>query len=419
MNAARHPSATSTSIGLVMALVQAQYLAAKMLSSSPDTRKHIFGASGLHTLITNHMFGIDQWKRGYAHFPFDGTVGAIGAFAFRDGIHHGGGAFSTVNPVGSVEAYEQEIPFLYLYRREVPGSGGHGQWRGGATFVSGWTGHKSNENYISSGGVFASVTQGVGLMGGYPGSGGTMWHALDTPILELLREGSIPSSSEELHAVAPQGSPPPPKKFDNRLVPGDLFEVMPQPGAGYGDPLLRDPRLVAADLREGRLSIKDAERIYGVVVHPDGSPDDAGTQAARERQMEQRRRDARAPRKAQHGVLEEVVASATGAVDIGRQNGKAALGCAHCGQVLGDVQQGYREGCYELQMPLPGISPLFMDPSKEIEGVVVLRLYVCPGCGLALDSEVCPPEEKPTRDVEFEPTIVSELRPLALQATVA
>lgn len=411
INSARHPSAISTSIGLTMSLVQTQYLAAKMLSSSEQGRKHIFAACGLHTLITNHMFGVDQWKRAYAHFPFDGTVGAIGAFPFRDGIHHGGGAFSTANPVGSVEAYEQEIPFIYLYRREVPDSGGHGQWRGGATFVSAWTGHKSHENYISSGGLFTSVTQGIGLMGAYPSSGGTMWHALDTPILELLREGRMPSTPEELRAVAPDGSAPPPKKFDNRLRPGDLFEVMPQPGAGYGDPLLRDLDSMRRDLREGRVSVEDARRIYGVVVDAEGDPDAAASAAAREGERKRRRQAAR-PRDPRDGRLDldDVVASATATVSIGRQKGTVVLGCADCGQVLGAAGAGYRRGCQEVEMPLPSISPLFMDPRRDVEGGVVFRLYICPGCGLALDSEICRPEDDAVRDVEFDASVVSAWR---------
>ena len=39
-------------------------------------------------------------------------------------------------------------------------------------------------------------------------------------------------------------------------------------GGGYGDPMERDPELVARDVREMRISQQRAERAYGVVIDP-------------------------------------------------------------------------------------------------------------------------------------------------------
>ncbi len=123
ITAARHPAAVSTSLGLVVALVQAQYLNAKMLSTDAETARHTFGVSGCSTLIYNHTFGIDQYGTPTANFPLDGIVGGLGAFPWRDGLDHGGTMSSTMNPVGSVESMEREVPMLYLYRREALGLG--------------------------------------------------------------------------------------------------------------------------------------------------------------------------------------------------------------------------------------------------------------------------------------------------------
>ena len=38
-------------------------------------------------------------------------------------------------------------------------------------------------------------------------------------------------------------------------------------GAGYGDPLDRDPELVKLRVREGWLSLKKAKAIYGIVLN--------------------------------------------------------------------------------------------------------------------------------------------------------
>jgi N-methylhydantoinase B len=40
-------------------------------------------------------------------------------------------------------------------------------------------------------------------------------------------------------------------------------------GGGYGDPFTRDPARVAADVRNGFVSVESALRDYGVVVDPD------------------------------------------------------------------------------------------------------------------------------------------------------
>jgi N-methylhydantoinase B len=400
INSASHPAAVSTSLGLGMSLVQAQHLAAKMLSGSSTARSHVFAASGLHTLLYNHMFGRDREGKTFANFPFDGTVGAIGAFADRDGIHHGGGAFSMINPVGSVEAYEQEVPFLYLYRRELPASGGHGKYRGGATFVSAWTGHGSDEVFISSGGLFPSVTQGLGLLGGYPSSGGTMWHSTDTPILDALASGAAPANAAQLRELSPAGAAPPPKKFDNRLSPGDLFEVMPQPGAGYGDPLDRAVEQVEADLVEGRLLGPDAFAIYAVVT-VDGGVDREASEVERSTRRVERMSAARSPRAPLSAMVDTTGPRVLETVVLGAAQGHDGLvmGCARCGRGLGPAAVGYRPGCCEQEIPLADFGPLFTDPKTETGVDLVFRRYLCPSCGVALEGEICRRDDQPEWDV--------------------
>lgn len=398
ITSARHPAAVSTSLGTTTSGAQIHNLVAKMLAADPELRKHVFATSAIHTSVVNHMFGTDRFGRPYAHFPFDSVVGAIGAFTFRDGIDHGGGILSTMNPVGSCEGYEREIPYLYLYRRELRESGGHGRWRGGCCFVSGLAGHGSEESYISSGGLFQTVTQGMGLAGGYPATGGQMWHATGTPIREWLATGRLPGTPEELRQLDPGGAPPEPKKFDNRLAEGDVFETMPVPGGGYGDPLLREPELVAADERGGRLAPGDRERIYGVALGQAGEVDADATAAMRQARRRERLDQAREPRRrgdaARADGAEPVGVLAT--VDLRGPS----LCCADCGEPLAERHGAYRHGCAELEVSLPSISPLFGDPSTQVDAELVLRQYLCPGCGLILDAEICRPEDDPTADLE-------------------
>ena len=52
-------------------------------------------------------------------------------------------------------------------------------------------------------------------------------------------------------------------------------------GGGWGDPLERDPALVARDVRLGYVSAVSAETDYRVAVTAEGEVDVAGTRALR------------------------------------------------------------------------------------------------------------------------------------------
>ena len=62
---------------------------------------------------------------------------------------------------------------------------------------------------------------------------------------------------------------PSPSKFSNMPTRvGDVLAVT-QGGGGYGDPLKRDPDLVAADAMDGYVSVQRARTDYGVIVDLD------------------------------------------------------------------------------------------------------------------------------------------------------
>lgn len=55
------------------------------------------------------------------------------------------------------------------------------------------------------------------------------------------------------------------------LRAGDLISMRSGGGGGWGDPCARDPRQVAADVRDERISLAEARDIYRVAVNIDGS----------------------------------------------------------------------------------------------------------------------------------------------------
>jgi N-methylhydantoinase B len=78
-----------------------------------------------------------------------------------------------------------------------------------------------------------------------------------------------------------QPSPLPGKVSGFPLQSGDLFVMESSGGGGFGDPLERDPALVAADLAEGYVTSAAAEARYGVVLRA-GAIDGGATAARRQ-----------------------------------------------------------------------------------------------------------------------------------------
>jgi N-methylhydantoinase B len=63
---------------------------------------------------------------------------------------------------------------------------------------------------------------------------------------------------------------------------GDVVVIQAAGGGGYGDPLERDPNLVAEDVADGYVSQDRAAEVYGVVLTRTGDPDDVATEERRE-----------------------------------------------------------------------------------------------------------------------------------------
>ena len=63
-----------------------------------------------------------------------------------------------------------------------------------------------------------------------------------------------------------------------QVIPdGDRLILKLPGGAGMGDPISRDPALVARDVRDGLVSPENARALYKVAVNPDGTLDEAAT----------------------------------------------------------------------------------------------------------------------------------------------
>ena len=68
---------------------------------------------------------------------------------------------------------------------------------------------------------------------------------------------------------------------DIQVRPGDLLIFDTWGGGGWGDPLARDPALVATDVKRGLVTVEGAKR-YGVVLTAGGAVDTVATEALRD-----------------------------------------------------------------------------------------------------------------------------------------
>jgi N-methylhydantoinase B/oxoprolinase/acetone carboxylase alpha subunit len=173
----------------------------------------------------------------------------------------------------SMEVWEQRYPVRFRRYELVDDSGGPGTWRGGL----GTARHLelTLPTQITAN-ADRHVTPPPGVFGGGSGAVNRFSVIRDGKDRTFKEWFGIPSSS----------------KFSNiPLRAGDVLVVTQGGGGGYGDPLSRDPALVAADVRDGYVSLLHALRDYGVVFNDDGRTIDVlGTE--RERAIRNRHRHA-------------------------------------------------------------------------------------------------------------------------------
>jgi N-methylhydantoinase B len=177
--------------------------------------------------------------------------GGTGARPTQDGLN------ATAFPSGvrtmPVEATENVAPVI-LWRKELkPDSGGAGRTRGGVGQIM-EIATKGDLEFAVNASFDRIANAPKGREGGLNGAAGRVAQKSG----KLLRTKGF--------QVIPDG---------DRLIlelPG---------GAGMGDPAVRDPLLVARDVRDGLVSPGNAEALYRVAVNADGSLNEAATRVLR------------------------------------------------------------------------------------------------------------------------------------------
>jgi N-methylhydantoinase B len=234
-----------------------------------------------------------------------------------------------------------------------------------------------------------SFTTGQGLFGGNPGSMAECRVKRGTDAHAQLASGRVPvtidevaGEEEELTHVGP------PFPFSD----GDIVHWVSPAAPGYGDPLLRDPALVARDLEDLLVDPPTAERVYGVVF-VDGRVDEAATKARRLGTLTERL-GGREPG--------EPVEAPDGAVRVGDLlhivNGRWWCNGADLGPVTAD----YKDAGLVRDTLIRLVAPEHEVADTEMADRVRFREFLCPVTGLRIDTELLADSDEPLHDVHID-----------------
>jgi N-methylhydantoinase B len=237
----------------------------KMLASSGRHHRDAMAGWAGSTFVYN-IFARDRRGNQIATMLLSSDLQGCGARAFGDGYDVGGKLNAPRGKVTNIESAENEFPLLYLYRRRLIDSGGAGTWRGGVSAEVAFIAHEADNISLTANTVGVNHSSSMGLCGGYPGGNSTVALMRDSGLAAAWACNCAPQQLSELDGKIEML---PAKQIIN-LRPGDVFLAAPHGGGGFGDPLEREPRRVADDVREKLVSRVAARDVYGVVVDEDG-----------------------------------------------------------------------------------------------------------------------------------------------------
>jgi N-methylhydantoinase B len=400
-----YPAAVSGSVmNIVTHMHSSMSIVGRMLVTDPDLERDIICGGPEWPLLV--MAGVDDRGVPFGTGIMDTCGAGAGAKSFSDGVDGSGPSWSPLMRCPNVEASEQFYPLLFLYRRELADSAGAGRWRGGIGIEYAMTPYRAThtEAITNTGGMGVSTHNGPGLFGGYPSPAAKFEVYRSTNLKELLAGGEVPRTADELQAgerFRLRG-----KSNGTPLGDGDVIVSTAAGGGGFGDPLDREPELVARDVSAGHVSVRAAGDVYGVVVGEQGVLEGDAT--------EHRRAAIRAERAAWHpagtpaGSDVDGASPATGqpprsvhhAVVARDEGTQRVLACMRCDHVLSGYAGNYKLGLLVDEGSVTIIPPN-ADPSFMLDEDIVFRRYCCPGCQTLMTTEIVRRSEPVLQEMRF------------------
>ena len=277
-------SANTPSGGNILVMTTAHRALSKMLLESDGFADEACGNIGAS--FNNFVLaGIGRNGKYFATLILDGLAGGVGGFIDSDGESSAQNHWAVKTMISNVETIEMIYPFLYLWRREIPDSGGAGRFRGGLGTESALMPWGTEEVVQVNLGVGQEPRTCLGLVGGYPSVHSPVGIIRGSTVRAAFAEGRMPSSLSEMGGLNDPGL----SKGVSTFGPNDvLHAVVGSGGGGFGDPILRDPLAVLRDLQDGSVSMLLATDTYGVIFSDGPKVDREATEARRTAQRQER-----------------------------------------------------------------------------------------------------------------------------------
>jgi N-methylhydantoinase B len=386
------PAATLTgSIGL------GGMVLSKMLATSSDAelRSEVVSCMGGLSCPINGMTGIDQRGNTYSSFLLDPAGAALAASSWGDGQDTGGWGFDLQSTMPNVENNELFYPLLYLWRKELPDSGGAGRFRGGNGCEMALVPHKTEEvEWVTMSSQVA--VPAPGLFGGYPTSTNSFLNRRGARIWDQIAEsGRMPTTPEEIPG---EDDWVPAKTADRRPTPDDVWIFSWSGAGGYGDPIERDVEAVRADVAAGRVTAAWAEHVYGVVLSGEGEHvalDERRTAERRQAIIDERLSSA----KRRNGAAEPASNGAGGEELRLTEYLRIVGGEIRAGDIsLGPASGNYKDHALILDRPITEANPHIRDPRLYTDQTVEFRQIIAPETGRLLETEIVVDGSSPRRD---------------------
>jgi len=396
---ARHPASVSTAPvqAMEISLYPTYNALSKLIYSDPQMRGDIICIGGTSQWPATIFRGIDQWGEKYGYILVDPIGGAIGAFSHADGISTGGQARTPICKMPNIEHTEQDFPVLFLYRKEVPDSGGAGKFRGGLSAESCFVPHNTpsiTQDTLSSGNATPTAT---GMMGGYPGTTNEYKYVRHSDIQDRIESRKM---IDDISEVAGEPVTLQLRQVNFEQLPADVYSVVCSAAGGFGDPLDRDRQKVKEDVEAHSVTVDGAREIYGVVIDSEtGDLDHDATESLRTNARNERLNGHRLnPVKANGELLLEVTEN----IHMRSGKGRTVYCCAKCHTEIGQLGENYKEHCIRIDKHVSKSNLLIGEPSRFIDDVPQFRQFVCPGCGTLIENEIAMKGEPLLMDVHIE-----------------
>lgn len=345
---------------------------------------------------------------------YDLHGGGLGATPARDGVNTGGHMNIPSGGISDIERIEMQYPFIYFTRRHLRDGSGFGKYRGGAGSERLLMIYGSRDASVDFRPYGAIPHGSFGLNGGYPtGFGGTRSLFSTEGLMDRLAEGDYPAGPEEAASAGwgriahPEGNPPRVPLPEHSLV-ADFT----QSGGGYGDPIDRDPRAVAHDVRIGMTSRYAAERVFGVVLNEAGAVDENATEKQREAIRHSRRERGRPPAEKTNTIAGLVngrsVLPFHEYLEVVSSHDGFFIRCRKCGYLFCSADENYKRYALEIRQDMEDLARHRVPSGEPYVGVFLE--YVCPGCATLLQVDTyCPAEggETPLWDIQLDTSQLS------------